>query len=155
MNLNTNQTDTAAELYAEVHRSAGMGIESILALMPKVKSEELRADMTSQMNGYGSLRERAENGLTRCEAKAEKESPAKTFAARMGIAAETVLDTSSSHIAELMIRGSGADIISITRAQNKALHGPSRIGTDCDAVTLSNEIIDFENQSIDKMKKYL
>ncbi len=155
MNVNTNKTDTAAELYSEVHRSASMGIESILALMPKVTSAPLKSDMTAQMNGYGTLRERAENGLTRCEAKAEKESPAKTFAARMGIAAETMLDTSPSHIAELMIRGSGTDIVSITKAQNKALHGPSRISADDDAVKLSNEVIEFENKSIEKMKKYL
>ncbi len=153
--MNTNKQDTAAELYAEVHRSASMGIESILALMPKVNSDALKSDMTAQMNGYGALRKRAEHGLTECDAKAEKESPAKVFAARMGIAAETVLDTSSSHIAELMIRGSGADIISITRAQNKALHGPSRIGEDNAAYALSRDVIDFENESIDRMKKYL
>lgn len=155
MNGNNNCSDTAAELYAEVHRSAGMGIESILALMPKVNCDALKADMTAQMNGYGLFKERAESGLTLCNAEAEKEKPAKVFAARMGIAAETVLDTSSSHIAELMIRGSGADIISITRAQNKATHGPSRITTDDSAYALSRDVIDFENQSIDRMKKYL
>lgn len=155
MDVNENRQDTAAELYAEVRRSSVMGIESILTLMPKIECDELKSDMTAQMNGYGLFRERAESGLSLCNAEAEKEKASKVLAARMGIAAETILDTSSSHIAELMIRGSGADIISITRAQNKATHGPSRISPDDSAYALASDIIDFENQSIDRMKKYL
>ncbi len=155
MDANKNCADTAAELYAEVRRSSAMGIESILSLMPKVECDELKSDMTAQMNGYGLFRRRAESGLSLCNAEAEKEKSGKVWAARMGIAAETILDTSSSHIAELMIRGSGADIISITRAQNKAMHGPSRIDSSDGACELAKEVIAFENQSIDRMKKYL
>lgn len=143
------------ELYSEIYRSSKMGIESILALMPKVKNDAQRQDMTAQMNGYGSFAERAERGLTRCNAKAEEEKKLKVLAAKTGIAAETMFDTSPSNIAELMIRGSGADIISLTRAQNEATHGQKRIPVTDEAYTLSAEMINFENQSIERMKKYL
>lgn len=143
------------ELYCEIYRSAQMGTESILTLLPKVENESQRADMTLQMNGYGKFAERAKSGLTLCNARAEEEKRSKVLAAKAGISAETMFDSSTSHIAELMIRGSGADIISITRAQNQALHGKERIPQNDDAYMLSFELIDFENRSIDNMKKYL
>lgn len=143
------------ELYAEIYRSSKMGTESILALLSKVDNDSLRCDMTNQMNGYGSFAERAERGLTRCNATAKEEKKAKVIAAKTGIAAETMFDTSPSNIAELIIRGSGVGIVSITRAQNEATHGQCRIPTTAEAYTLSAELIDFENQNIERMKKYL
>ena len=143
------------ELYCEIYRSAKMGTESILSLLPKVENDSQRADMTTQMNGYGKFAERAKSGLSLCNAHAEEEKKSKVFAAKTGIAAETMFDSSASHIAELMIRGSNADIISITRAQNQATHGKERIPTTDEAYSLSCELIDFENRSIERMKKYL
>ncbi len=145
------------EMYCEVYRSAKMGTESILALMPKVDNEQLRADMTLQMNGYGGFARRAEDGLARGSARPEEEKKSKVLAAKSGIAAETMFDTSASHIAELMIRGSGADIVSITRAQNEATHGDEsvRITGETEAYKLCSELVAFENDSIERMKKYL
>ncbi len=144
-----------AEMYSEVYRSSGMGTESILALMPKVKNDMLKRDMTTQLNGYGDFRTRAQAGLTSCGSMAEDEKKSKIVAAKTGIAAETILDSSASHIAELMIRGSEADIVSITRAQNQASHGQSRISDETDAYKLCSELISFENASIERMRKYL
>ncbi len=143
------------EMYCEVYRSSKMGTESILALMPKVENEQLRADMVTQMNGYGGFADRAKQGLASAGMTAEEEKKSKVFAAKSGIAAETLFDTTPSHIAELMIRGSGADIVSITRAQNEATHGKVRIDTMTEAYRLCSELVDFENQSIERMKKYL
>ena len=143
------------EMYCEVYRNSKMGTESILALMPKVENEQLKADMVTQMNGYGNFAERAKSGLSSGNVKPEEEKKSKVFAAKSGIAAETLFDSTSSHIAELMIRGSGADIVSITRAQNEATHGQTRIDEPTEAFKLCSELIDFENQSIERMKKYL
>lgn len=143
------------EMYCEVYRSSTMGTESILALMPKVENEQLKADMVTQMNGYGSFAERAKRGLEAEHVTPEEEKKSKVFAAKSGIAAETMFDTSPSHIAELMIRGSGADIVSITRSQNEATHGQTRISEATEAFKLCSELVDFENQNIERMKKYL
>ncbi|MCD8315728.1 MAG: hypothetical protein LUD44_08900 [Firmicutes bacterium] len=144
-----------AEMYSEIYRSAGMGTESILALMPKVKNDMLKRDMTAQMNGYGDFRSRAEAGLASCGRIAEDEKKSKVAAAKTGIAAETMIDSSASHIAELMIRGSNADIVSITRAQNQASHGEVRISNETEAYKLCSELIAFENDSIERMRRYL
>ncbi len=143
------------EMYCEVYRSSKMGTESIMALLPKVENEQLRADMVTQMNGYGSFAERAKNGLSEAHIEAQEEKKSKVFAAKSGIAAETLFDSSASHIAELMIRGSGADIVSITRSQNEATHGQVRISEATPAFRLCSELVDFENQNIERMKKYL
>ena len=143
------------EMYCEVYRSSKMGTESILALMPKVENKQLRADMVTQMNGYGSFAQRAEQGLAGEHITPQEEKKSKVFAAKSGIAAETLFDSSPSHIAELMIRGSGADIVSITRAQNEATHGQERISSETEAYKLCSELVEFENQSIERMKKYL
>lgn len=143
------------EMYCEVYRSSKMGTESILALMPKVENEQLKADMVTQMNGYGSFAERAKSGLAQGHVTAEEEKKSKVFAAKSGIAAETLFDSSTSHIAELIIRGSGADIVSITRSQNEATHGQTRISEETPAYKLCSELVEFENQNIERMKKYL
>ena len=143
------------EMYCEVYRSTKMGTESILALMPKVENEQLKADMVTQMNGYGSFAERAKSGLALDHVEAKEEKKSKVFAAKSGIAAETMFDTTPSHIAELIIRGSGAGIISITRSQNEATHGQERISEVTPAYQLCSELVDFENQNIERMKKYL
>lgn len=143
------------EMYCEVYRSTTMGTESILALMPKVENEQLKADMVTQMNGYGSFAERAKRGLESEHVTPEEEKKSKVFAAKSGIAAETMFNSTPSHIAELVIRGSGAGIVSITRSQKEATHGQTRISEPTEAYKLCSELVDFENQNIERMKKYL
>ena len=142
-------------MLCEIYRSAKMGTESLLAIMPKVKNDQLRADITTQLNGYGQFAERAESGLSRSNVQVKDEKKSKVFAAKTGIAAETMFDSSPSHVAELIIRGSEADVVSITRTQNEATHGTERISGNTEAYNLCSELIGFENANIERMKKYL
>ena len=61
----------------------------------------------------------------------------------------TILNTSTSHIAELMIRGSNRGIIDMNKTLNRY---PDAKGS---AVELAKELMDFEEKNITRLKKYL
>jgi len=149
------ESETGKELLCEVHHSAEMGKDSIVALLPKVSNEQLRLDMMTQLDGYLHFSARAGSELSLCHAKPKSEKKSKKFAASMGIAAETMFDSSASHIAELITKGSSADIMTITRAVNKAKGRGGEIIPNADAFSMCNELVSFENSNIERMKKYL
>ena len=66
-----------------------------------------------------------------------------------GIQANTLLNTSTSHIAELMIQGSNRGLTSMW----KALNHYENAGNE--STELARELMDFEEKTIEKLKKYL
>ena len=71
--------------------------------------------------------------------------------AKMGMSMKTMVDSTSSHIAELLMEGSVMGISELTRALR------SFENTDCseEALRICRNIITFENDNLDKAKKYL
>ena len=66
-----------------------------------------------------------------------------------GVKMNTMLNTSTSHIAELLIRGSNRGITNIWRAMN--LYPDSHNMTE----ELAKEFVDFEEKNIERLKKFL
>ena len=65
------------------------------------------------------------------------------------IQANTLLNTSTSHIAEIMIKEENRGLTSMWKALN-------HFGNAGNASTeLARELMDFEEESIEKLKKYL
>ena len=62
-----------------------------------------------------------------------------------------MMDTSLSHIAEMMIQGSNMGIIEM----NKCINTCERGGCEGGAVKLAQDIVEFEQQNLERMKKYL
>ena len=71
--------------------------------------------------------------------------------AKMGMSMKTMVDSTSSHIAELMMEGSVMGICEMTRALR------SFENTSCseDMLRLCRSIIKFENDNLEKAKRYL
>ena len=143
------------DMFGEVYRSAKSGADTILALLPRVKNEQLMGDLTTQLNGYLSFAFRAEGGLAQCHAKPKEESKAKTFATKAGIAAETMFDASPSHIAELLIRENSNDVVTLDRARNKAERSIEPSANVSEAYELGGELMAFRQKNLERMKKYL
>ena len=69
--------------------------------------------------------------------------------AKMGIAFNTMLSVTTSHIAELMIEGSNMGITDTTKLLNNYKT------EDSDAVRLAREVVAFEERNIEIMKGFL
>ena len=145
----TREMITEESFLGALYKNAKMGADAIINLLPKVKNDALRSDMTAQLDGYEKYANRAEKALSARGVTAKEENLVTRMSARAGMAMQTMLDTTSSHMAELMIEGSNMGITDTVKLLN---HYST---TDSDAVRLAKEMVRFEEHNLEVMKKYL
>ncbi len=139
------------EVAAKIYKNMKMGSESIHNLLDKVTNKALHTRMTEQMNGYDAYAEKAKVMLIDRGEEAKEESAMTKFWANMGMKMNTLMDSSTSHIAQMMIEGSA---MGITDTQKIANEYDGKAGCE-EIVKLANEIVKFEEANIRDMKKYL
>lgn len=146
------KTMTAScEISAKLYKNMKMGTDSIIKLLDKVAEGEFRDKLLKQMNGYADFAEKAKGMLTECGEKAEEESPLTRFWATVGMKMNTLIDSSVSHLAQMMIEGSTMGITDTTKIINEY---ESNDECKC-ALKLARDIVKFEQDNIEVMKKYL
>ena len=128
-----------------------MGADSIINLLPKVEDSRLKSDMSVQLSGYEKFATRARNELREMGIEAQEKGFMTKAMARVGMEFNTMMDTSLSHIAEMMIQGSNMGIVEM----NKCINTCERGGCEDGAVRLAQDIVEFEQQNLERMKKYL
>lgn len=139
------------ELYSKLYKNLRMGADSILGLLPKVKNDGLRSDMTVQLSGYDRFSARAEQILRQNGIEPKEENLVTKFSAKVGMVMNTMADTTSSHIAQMMIEGS---TMGMTDAK-KQTSEYERKHASPEALRFSREVASFEEENIEKLKKYL
>ena len=139
------------EIAAKIYKNMKMGSDSIVKLLDKVPAGDLKNSMTKQMNGYESFAAKAKMMLADNGKEAKEESPMTKFWATVGMKMNTLMDSSMSHIAEMMIEGSNMGITDMTKLIND--HEPR--GTCPEAVRLAREVITFEEHNLEMLKRYL
>lgn len=138
----------AASLCCDVYRNAKMGAESILTLLPKVKDDELKSQLTAQLTRYDEIADEAKSALGKMGEEPEEERAFSRLMAKMGITMNTVIDKTSSHIAQMIIEGA---VMGITDLQ-KRLNDNLEYG---EAEPLAKKLIEFEQDTVERMKSYL
>ncbi len=100
-----------AAVYREVQRNTEMAMKAIDTISGKVYDDDLALQISRQSLKYAELYNEASRQLM--EGKAERyQSNALTDAMlRTGIHYNTMLNTSTEHIAEMMIKGSNNGIL--------------------------------------------
>ena len=73
------------------------------------------------------------------------------MAAKAGVAMNMMKDSTSSHVAEMMIEGLSMGVTDTTKRSRQAAEN----GCDPEALKLADEFISFQENSVDIMKKYL
>lgn len=139
----------------EIYKNMKMGESSILDLMPKVTDEGLREDMLKQLEGYRRFSDDAKELLDSEHREAKEASVFAKMGSKMGIAMNTMMDSTSSHLAEMIIEGSTMGITDQTRI----LHELEEVDKDephySEVIDLTKKIISFEQKNIEIMKTYL
>ena len=140
-----------SEIIAKLYKNVKMGADSITKLLPKVTDGEFKTKLTDQLKGYEEYASKAKALLCNRGEPAREENPMTKFWSGVGIAMNTMIDASSSHIAEMMIEGSTMGITDTTRIINEYENKP-----ECDeAVGLARDIVKFEQKNIEIMKSFL
>lgn len=141
----------AVELATELYKNITMGSDAILHLLPKVKDNAMKSLMTASLCYYEKAAGKAADFLRTHKAEVKEEPLTTRMAARMGILMNTALDATSSHIAQMLIEGATMAVTEATRLSH-------RFGSrqDCrEMLTLSEELVEFEQTHIEKLKAFL
>ena len=136
---------------SEIYKNTKMGADAIINLLPSVKDDGLRSAMTRQLDGYEKYAARAATYLEGEGITPKEENWFARISARIGMAFNTMLDDSGSHIAEMMVEGSNMGITDLTKLLNHY-----EVEGDADeAVRLAHEVVAFEEHNLEIMHRYL
>ena len=139
------------ELLSALYKNIKMGSDSIINLMPKVKGSALREEMTAELNRYEKFAKEIGDLLYQEGDTPKEEGWMTKMSAKMGMAMNTMIDASDSHIAQMMIEGATMGITENTKLLRKYEN------THCSEASLSiaKKSIKFMEDSVERMKKYL
>ncbi|MBQ7292921.1 MAG: hypothetical protein IJW79_04190 [Clostridia bacterium] len=137
-----------ASLCCDIYRNAKMGSEAILNLLPSVNDTGLESELTLQLSRYEEFAREAKEILEKNGEKPLEESAFSRLMAKMGIKMNTMIDKTSSHIAQMVIEGAVMGITDIQKRLNEA----DDYG---DAEPIARRLMAFEEDTVERMKAYL
>lgn len=155
MQSTINQTDKqgaqTSALLEGIYKNAKMGSEALLTLLPKVADSHLRRDLTAQLDGYESYAKRAQEYLCEQGEDAKDAGLWQKMTTKVGIGVETLMDSDTSHIAQMVIEGSNMNITESVKLLRE--HENCQVAEK--ALRLCRDMIDFEQKNVEVMQHYL
>ena len=144
----TKHTKQTAEVLKAVYKNVKMASDSILNLMPKVKDERLKEDMTVQLSAFDAFASRTAKLLSEAGAKPEEESVVTKLSAKWGTAMNTMMDSTTTHIAEMMVEGATMGVNDMMRELREAENGC----VSESALRLVRDVCAFEERVVEQMR---
>ncbi len=149
--METNQKNSTAAFLDRMYKNVKMGSESIVTLMPKVNDEALRTEMTSELNKLEEYSSQISKMLYD-EGKTPKEENIVTkLSSKMGINMNTMIDSTSSHIAEMMMEGYTMGITDMTKDIREYENSKASEAS----LKLARDIVSYEEECFSRMKSFL
>ncbi len=142
------KSDDAAVL-REIQKNTQMGMKAIDAIVPKVADDPFALHLSRQELKYSELHNKARQELLKGHEEEYRPTGFSDLMLKGSVYANTLLNTSTSHIAGLMIQGSNRGITEMCKALNHHENAGNR------STELAKELMDFEERSIEELKKYL
>jgi hypothetical protein len=128
-----------------------MGADSIINILSKVPEGELRNELTREINEYESYAKTIETMIYDMGDTPKEENILTKMGAKIGIAMNTMNDSSTQHIAQMVIEGATmgvTEIIRLIRENENAICSEK-------VLKLAKDIVAFEEDTIERMKKFL
>lgn len=150
-----------AKVLREVHKNARTATKALDALAGKIYDDDFALQLSRQSLRYAEIGNRAADRLLSGHAEPYQDNVIEDMLLIGGIHANTLFDTSTSHIAEMAIQGSSRGITQLCRvlnAQENARHSAGRDAMQDAgkfAVEMAKELMEFEEKNIEQLKKYL
>ena len=146
------QTKTReAEMLEELYKNVKMGSDSIIKLLGKVSDGKFKTDLTDQLDGYENFAAKAKDRLKSLGCEAKEENVMTKMWSSIGMAMSTLTDSSDSHIAQMVAEGSTMGITDGI----KLLRDYENTGVSEHALALVRDVIKFEENNLERAKKYI
>ena len=147
----TMKSQKTAGLLKAIYKNVKMAGDSLIDLMPKVKDQELKSEMTVQLSTYEAFASRAAKLLADEGVKPEDEGFLTKMGAKVGCMMNTMRDSTTSHLAEMLIEGA-------TRGMNdmyKQIRETENTDASEKALRLARDVCAYEERTIEEMKRFL
>ena len=146
------ETNAASlSLLEAMYKNVRMGADSIIDIMPKVIDEDLRSELTSELERYDEFSKEIEKIFLNIGKEAKDQGIFAKLGTKMSVAVNTLVDVTTSHIAEMMIQGGTMGITDAT----KLLREYETTSCSEDVLDLTRRIIKYEEETIERLKKFL
>ncbi|MBR5247711.1 MAG: hypothetical protein IKV27_02005 [Lachnospiraceae bacterium] len=136
-------------IYREIQKNTENAIMAINTISDKINDDQLAIQVSRQSMRYTEIHNAALDQILKAKAQPYLSNHISDFMLRTGIHYNTLLNTSTAHIAEIMIKNSNNGILEM----NKVLNHNEEAGEK--AVALARQLIDFETKNIERLQKYL
>lgn len=145
MSKNENEVNVLDEL----NKGACMGCDAIHFILDKVEDDALKQELNRQYAKYKEIKEKISNLYP----EYSNDDPHKTTAMNKamtwyGIEMKTMMDNSTSKIAELLLQGTNMGIIEGRRLLNHK-------GTDSEVHSIVQGYVDMQEEAVEKLKAFL
>ncbi len=137
------------EILKEVQKNSSMAINAINTIAEKVHNNELQQELSKQKLWYSVIQNKATDRLQNERAEGYHASAVQDLMLKGGIQMNTFTNCSTSKIAELMIQGSNRGITSMWKSINHHQNSGNM------SMEVAKELVDFEQKSIARLKKFL
>ena len=133
----------------EAYRSSRKGVETINTVISKVYDDDLALDLNRQAVHFLAFEDKAAEEIRKASERPEGALAVEKAASWTALQAGTLLNTSTGHVAELMIEGNAKGITDLMKAVKKNQEAKREY---CE---LAEELMDFEEKNIECLKNYL
>ncbi len=136
-------------IYREVQRNTEMAMKAIDTISDKVYDKDLAQEISQEAVKYAELHNAALKQLVAAKADPYCSNSINDWMLKAGIHYNTVLNTSTGHMAELLIKGSNNAVLDMEKVLK---HNQEAGGSAAD---LAKELIKEEQKSIGNLKAFL
>ena len=138
-----------ARVLQEVQKNTQMAMQAASMIGNKIYDNDLAMVVRQQEMGYQSLYLEATKCLMKEQVKSYQSSGFQELMLKSAITGNTMLNDSTSHIAELMIKGNNRGLTDMWKIMNHHKNAGK------ESVEVAKELMDFEEKCIQSLKVYL
>ena len=139
-----------AEMLNFIYQNSQMGVETLNQLIPMIDNEAFKKRIEAQLKEYEQIHEEAKKLLNRHGYDEKGIGALEKIMAYLMIDMKTLMDKSSSHIAEMLIQGSNMGIIDAVKRINQYEKEAEKEGT-----ALMKRLLKFEENNVERLKEAL
>lgn len=132
-----------------IYQTAQTGSQGISDLMPKINNSSFRDDMKQQDNEYRTIQQQATQQLIQMGDTPSEIGAIQRAGMWATVNTRTIMNSDTSHLAEMMITGSTMGITNMTKALNTYQSPNPQVKT------LAEQLITTQQQHIERLKSYL
>ena len=145
----TQKQENEVNVLDELNKGACMGVDAIHFIMDKVKNEDLKEELKVQYGKYKKIIDRiCELYPEYSEKEPHETSTMNKVMTWYGIEMRTMMDDTTSKLAELLMQGTNMGIIEGRRLLNN--NEP-----DSDVREILEEYVEMQEAAVENLKKFL